>query len=256
MEIVPEEESVIYHFSHVHALQLNPALKPVSSQNGRSKTHCCGSVLDAAEPDPIYGCSRCNFFIHKACAELLPYIRHPSHPSHTLTLVPTSPYLDYGTAACDACAKTINGGFFYHCTHCDYDLHAHCAFLPRSLGHGSHRHRFFLDFSSAYGTSAFDCDICGERIVRKTWFYHCSKAACDYEAHVDCAVARPDGAVIPGEDRAADRGAEIPDFVHHRHHGEQSEGEDEDELQNHLAVARTLLLMRMLEGSSLQQQKM
>ncbi|CAN6464071.1 unnamed protein product [Victoria cruziana] len=253
MEIVPDAENVIYHFSHVHPLQLNSALCP-SARNGRARIHCCGTDVDAAESGPIYGCHRCNFFIHEACSELRPYIRHPSHSSHTLTLVPISPYLDYGTAECDACAKTIDGGFFYHCTHCDYDLHAGCAFLPRSLRHASHSHHLSLDFSSAYGKSAYECDICRRRIVRKTWFYHCK--ACDYEAHVDCAVFRPDGAVlVPGEDGIADRGVEISDFFHHDH--QQSEGDqDEDDFHSDLAVARKLLHKRMLEDSFLQKQKM
>ncbi|KAF3791241.1 hypothetical protein EJ110_NYTH07728 [Nymphaea thermarum] len=118
----PEEMGWIHHSSHLHALQLIP------SDHTHPQTRCCVLMASTGRPDPVYGCRPCNFYIHKACAGLPAYLRHPSHPSHTLTLVPTPPYLQ-GTVQCDACWKQING-FSYHCTNCSFDLHAHCAFLP------------------------------------------------------------------------------------------------------------------------------
>ncbi|KAF3791245.1 hypothetical protein EJ110_NYTH07733 [Nymphaea thermarum] len=142
----PQGQDVIYHWSHVHALQLMDSFVP--SQRAHFEAHCCGPTTD---PDPVlYGCIPCNFFIHKSCTKLPPFIRHPSHQRHSLTLVPASPYLR-GFAFCDACRKPLIGSFFYHCTHCSYDLHAGCAFMSPTITHAaSHPHALSLNFSSHF----------------------------------------------------------------------------------------------------------
>ncbi|CAN6464070.1 unnamed protein product [Victoria cruziana] len=177
-----QEMGWICHSSHLHALQL------FSSSHGYHKTSCCDepkatSLINAkGRSNPIYGCSPCNIYIHKACAELVPFMRHPSHPSHTLTLVPTSPYFD-GNSTCDACWKPVNG-FSYHCTHCSFDLHTHCAFLPPAINQPtSHPHLLSLGFSSGL-SSTYECDLCRKKIAAAAWFYHCQP--CDFQAHVDC----------------------------------------------------------------------
>ncbi|KAF3791244.1 hypothetical protein EJ110_NYTH07732 [Nymphaea thermarum] len=184
MEGYPHGEmSCIYHSSHLHALQL------ISSSHGHPKSRCCDeptvtSLINAkGRSNPVYGCRPCNFYIHKACAELVPYIRHPSHRQHTLTLVPTSPYLlNGGGTTCDACWKPA-GGFAYHCTHCSFDLHTHCAFLPPTIEQPtSHPHLLSLSFSS--GISSYDCDLCRRKIAATAWFYYCQP--CDFQAHTDC----------------------------------------------------------------------
>ncbi|KAF3791243.1 hypothetical protein EJ110_NYTH07731 [Nymphaea thermarum] len=119
----------IHHSSHLHALQLIP------SGHTHPQTRCCQLTAATGRPDPVYGCRPCNFYIHKTCADLPAYLRHPSHPSHTLILAPTPPCLQ-GTAQCDGCWKQVNG-FSYHCTNCSFDLHAHCAFLPPTVNQPS-----------------------------------------------------------------------------------------------------------------------
>ncbi|KAF3783667.1 hypothetical protein EJ110_NYTH31961 [Nymphaea thermarum] len=169
------EMNWIYHSSHLHALQL------ISSSDGHPKSRCCDeptvtSLINMkGRSNPVYICRPCNFYIHKACAELVPFIRHPCHP-------------------CDACWKPASG-FSYHCTHCSFDLHTHFAFLPPTIKQPtSHPHLLFLSFSS--GISSYGCDLCRRKIAATAWFYYCQSG--NFQAHTDCIDQARRGCPPPG----------------------------------------------------------
>lgn len=113
-------------------------------------------------------------------------ISHPSHPSHTLTLL-VAPVYDGGYFNCDGCG--VNGtGFSYQCSLCDFDVHALCAYKPLSIVHKSHpQHSLKLAFHSPYGADkGFSCDIC-LKIGKNQWLYRC--IPCEFDAHIGCISA-------------------------------------------------------------------
>ncbi|XVF51808.1 hypothetical protein PTKIN_Ptkin04bG0214100 [Pterospermum kingtungense] len=114
----------IQHSSHQHPLALRENREFGSEdQCIACEEHCSGSC---------YVCERCDFFLHRQCAdafEFRPKIHHPFHPLHPLSLAPLPPDSpDDATVRCAAC-----GGFnektllVYQCVECDFYLHARCA---------------------------------------------------------------------------------------------------------------------------------
>ncbi|KAL7158214.1 hypothetical protein ABFS83_02G127500 [Erythranthe nasuta] len=108
------------HFSHPH--QLHDVSTTVSVSHNKNLP-CFGCKLPLSG-GTCYGCSACNFYLHKFCFD------HPrsayfvdSHPKHTLGLL-YPPYCQ--GAPCDACSEPCNG-FTYNCTLCEFNVHANCA---------------------------------------------------------------------------------------------------------------------------------
>ncbi|CAK9138348.1 unnamed protein product [Ilex paraguariensis] len=177
-------DQTIQHFSHPHLLQLcNLDQQQLLAQ--QITAPCSGCKLQPY--GFMYTCGSCNFNLHLSCTQFPQLITHPSHPNHTLSLLPI-PLYPGGHFNCDACNHTGNG-FSYHCTPCDFDLHVLCASKPLTIAHQSHRHHpLELTFNPPYESKAFSCDIC-HRIGSKQWLYRCS--ACEFDVHLDCAAAMP-----------------------------------------------------------------
>ncbi|KAG2327371.1 hypothetical protein Bca4012_036377 [Brassica carinata] len=168
-----QNNSFITHFSHPHPLQLIP---PTSSPP-------CSACKLAGGNGRVYSCRPCNFSLHESCSKMKQVITHPSHPSHTLTLL-VAPVYDGGYFNCDGCG--VNGtGFSYQCSLCDFDIHALCAYKPLSIIHNSHpQHSLKLAFHSPYGANkGFSCDIC-LKIGKNQWLYRC--IPCEFDAHIGC----------------------------------------------------------------------
>ncbi|XP_059636637.1 protein VACUOLELESS GAMETOPHYTES-like isoform X2 [Cornus florida] len=87
-----------------------------------SKCDVCGKATRGF----TFRCNACSFQMHPCCAMLLTEMNFMSHP-HTLRLLPAST-LSNGESgfACGEC-KRKRSGRVYHCTVCDYHLHAVCA---------------------------------------------------------------------------------------------------------------------------------
>ncbi|MBA0710483.1 hypothetical protein Golax_009768, partial [Gossypium laxum] len=94
---VAKKEMEIQHFSHHHPL--------VFIQDHSVAALCLG--CEKPVEGWSYGCSQCEFYLRKGCAELelAPQIQHPFHPKHPLTLLPKSPY----PSVCDLCGKEFEG---------------------------------------------------------------------------------------------------------------------------------------------------
>ncbi|KAE8664083.1 Cysteine/Histidine-rich C1 domain family protein, putative isoform 2 [Hibiscus syriacus] len=74
----------------------------------------------------VFKCNACTFQMHPCCAMLSTQINISVHP-HTLRLLPgLSPSSDPTGIACGECNRRRSGRV-YHCTVCDYHLHAVCA---------------------------------------------------------------------------------------------------------------------------------
>jgi hypothetical protein len=137
----------IQHFSHKeHPLMLVEELENEVVCSGCDKSVSCG---------PAYKCSPCKFFLHKSCAELpLEIQRHPVHPNHTLVLE-----IPNWCRICNACCKSYDSGFFYHCNSCDFGLDIECASATRPTKRDYCSQHEFVSISQEI---QFTCILCGE----------------------------------------------------------------------------------------------
>ncbi|KAF8403913.1 hypothetical protein HHK36_012019 [Tetracentron sinense] len=172
-----QQETGVQHFSHVHPLQLSNLQQESQVQCNGCNEQCTGLA---------YRCLPCNYSLHKSCAQIPRSIKHPSHPDHPLTLLATPPYANT-SFSCDACGRQ-GSAFSFHCSTCEFDIHASCASFPHKILHQAHPHELLLLYASPYGEVAYSCDICGA-IGSHHWMYRC--ATCGFDAHLGCATSKP-----------------------------------------------------------------
>ncbi|KAL8500690.1 hypothetical protein ACS0TY_020319 [Phlomoides rotata] len=112
------------HFSHAHPLTSHHV--PRGSEIQCSACHTPGS-------GDVYVCWQCNFFLHQICFIAKRSLKHPTHPLHPLTLVP-SPTYPSGSFICNSCS--LDGhGLSYFCSECEFDVHIHCILFPTPNPH-------------------------------------------------------------------------------------------------------------------------
>ncbi|MBA0764719.1 hypothetical protein Gotri_014017, partial [Gossypium trilobum] len=153
-------------------------------RDGNSTFQCLG--CEKPVEGWSYGCSQCEFYLRKGCAELelAPQIQHPFHPKHPLTLLPKSPY----PSVCDLCGKEFEG-FVYNCyDYCTYtfNLHKECAELelaPQIQHPLRPKHTLTLFPESPYG-GANCCNLCGKKF--QGFAYNCG--ACQFDLDINCAL--------------------------------------------------------------------
>ncbi|KAL1185734.1 hypothetical protein V6Z11_A01G133100 [Gossypium hirsutum] len=199
----------IKHSWHHHNLTLSGDIKDFKQCDG------CLLPIDTS----YYCCSQCDFFLHKACAEL-PVKKHiwfhfcqRLHKltsgrildvviSYCLRCSSVSdlaryqghehllhPFLFNYEELCSACGESV--GFAYaamRCKPCNFNLHRTCLTLPITAQHSFDVHPFKLTYhvdDENYSESHY-CDICERERNPKHWFYHCS--ACNTSAHSKCVL--------------------------------------------------------------------
>lgn len=134
----------------------------------------------------VYGCERCSFFLHRACAKFQQQIIHPFHPHHTLAYLDESPY-DNETY-CSVCSEKIKHAI-YHCeeTNCQFDLDLGCAALTPSKKYadrvaelqGNHQHALILrDKPNEFYDFYYFCSRCYELIVDDKLIFACLECKC------------------------------------------------------------------------------
>lgn len=111
------------HFSHTHGLNF---LHQVSQESDIICSGCNFPVITGS----VYSCSHCTFFLHDHCFNATRSVNHPSHPSHPLSLFPYPTYPS-NSFYCNSC-NLVGTGLSYGCSHCEFDLHVHCANPPKS----------------------------------------------------------------------------------------------------------------------------
>ncbi|XVF07476.1 hypothetical protein REPUB_Repub06bG0142300 [Reevesia pubescens] len=172
------------HFSHEHPLGL---LDLQEQEEGAGWCFFCKERVKG----PSYGCSGCEFYLHKTCAELglPPQINHLFHPSHPLILLPKSPYS--GNYSCNFCGGRF-WGLVYHCASCDFHLDINCALLQLyinagnfdKLEHFSHQHP--LIFNEKYNKRVDGyCQACRKNLSGSTPIYRCLDCS-DFDLHKEC----------------------------------------------------------------------
>ncbi|KAK1373809.1 hypothetical protein POM88_030002 [Heracleum sosnowskyi] len=88
-------------------------------------------------------------------------IDHPSHQTHSLTLVPYPTYPG-GEFSCNACGEDGKTSVC-NCNICEFDLHRKCAALPETMKRKDHEHNITLMYSVDQALSTgteFKCDVC------------------------------------------------------------------------------------------------
>ncbi|PON73254.1 Cysteine/Histidine-rich C1 domain family protein [Trema orientale] len=74
-----------------------------------------------------FRCSACSFQMHPCCAMLSSEMNMPRLHPHTLRLLPANNSSNDINMVCGECSRKRSAGRVYHCTVCDYHLHALCA---------------------------------------------------------------------------------------------------------------------------------
>ncbi|XVF65489.1 hypothetical protein PTKIN_Ptkin09bG0253600 [Pterospermum kingtungense] len=137
------EATKVKHFKHVHEL--------MSRDNIAENDKCCdGCRLPISTS--FYYCSRCDFFLHKACAEF-PKKKHLwFHPCQNPLILKL-----YNFFVCRICGYLSNG-FGYGCNECDGDICFRCviALSPGALTCPGHEHPLFF-----YKRYIGQCSVCG-----------------------------------------------------------------------------------------------
>ncbi|PIN03615.1 hypothetical protein CDL12_23851 [Handroanthus impetiginosus] len=115
-------------------------------------------------------------------------MKHPSHTTHPLVLIPSPTYCS-GSFFCNACGAPGNA-FSYCCPLCEVDLHVSCAFLPPKVTHKSHHHEICLSFRTPDRANSPDyCKVCREELSCGNWSYFCEQPECDFRIHTFCATS-------------------------------------------------------------------
>ncbi|TYI91788.1 hypothetical protein E1A91_D02G018700v1 [Gossypium mustelinum] len=149
------EATKIEHFLHIHNLMLSPVV-------GKNENGCDGCLLPIS--GPFYSCSFCDFFLHKACAEL-PKMKDVWHHlcQKPLALISDRAF------RCRECLNVCNA-FAYECCGCKAKKCLQCvlALTPGAQICLKHEHPLFYyrDYNGkcnacGYTTrAAFRCKVC------------------------------------------------------------------------------------------------
>lgn len=177
------EGSVISHLAHEHEL----ARFHVKSEI-RARCAFCSKFLSSGD---MYGCPRCGFFLHEACAQESVEIAHPFHPEHTLTLrkadKSVGPFIDL----CFCCYRGSGEyhDYYFGCRQCGFNLDIVCFLesLAYFKGGGSMEIEHFLhEHPLRFSRNPVKtCEIC--RDITNGPSYFCSTMNCNFWLHKSCA---------------------------------------------------------------------
>ncbi|XVF65492.1 hypothetical protein PTKIN_Ptkin09bG0253900 [Pterospermum kingtungense] len=140
------EATKVKHFQHIHELMLKDKITEYDK--------CCdGCRLPIS--GSFYYCSRCDFFLHKACAEL-PKMKHVWYHPCQIPLILNS----YKFLECLICGYLSNG-FGYRCDECVRDICFRCviALSPGALTCQGHDHPLFY-----YKGYRGQCSACSNNV--------------------------------------------------------------------------------------------
>ncbi|GKV39108.1 hypothetical protein SLEP1_g46922 [Rubroshorea leprosula] len=169
-----KEDGQIQHFTHKHPLQL------VDLNKEQDEVFC--SICQKLCSDVVYGCRKCNFFLHHSCMDIPRVInQHQFHSEHSLVLLTDPSY------ECQGCDKHCSG-LAYTCGQCDFQLDVKCAFLPTAdcevaewIQRFSHQHSLQL-IDPNKEEDEVHCSIC--RKLCSDFIYGCKK--CNFFLHHSC----------------------------------------------------------------------
>ncbi|KAK1414126.1 hypothetical protein QVD17_29867 [Tagetes erecta] len=127
-----------------------------------------------------YKCKSCNYSSHKFCEELPTQQNHPSHPSHNLTLYPSSKL--HNEFMCFVCTLKWKNVYFYFCGICNEAMDIICATMSeQKIKHPSHGHQL----GRMPGPKVSSCLACSNK--HEGVFFQCT-ACPGFLISLDCAL--------------------------------------------------------------------
>ncbi|XVF37804.1 hypothetical protein REPUB_Repub20aG0042400 [Reevesia pubescens] len=159
------EATKIKHFKHAHNLSLSDKITDYDK--------CCdGCMLPIS--DSFYYCPQCDFFLHKACAELR-QMKHVWHHDCQQPLVLTSDQV-FSCRICDCWSNA----FAYTCNECEGKTCLQCviALTPGAQTCPKHEHPFLL-----YLQNKGQCSACGEYTEAA---FRCVDTSCNFVLDLEC----------------------------------------------------------------------
>ncbi|WOH16470.1 hypothetical protein DCAR_0936025 [Daucus carota subsp. sativus] len=181
---MPLEDPKSLHPSH------NQHLLSLIQNPSSFKCHACN--VDDNIKDMSYKCTRCQFWIHKSCADAPMSFHFQFHDKHPLILSFSLPLLYHKFRQfCGVCSKKLSRlAWIYYCRYCRFFAHFQCArsshsVRPRVAKHPWDIHPLRLIYEPGMVDDHehdFNCEFCSEDIDTNRWFYHCSD--CDLSFHL------------------------------------------------------------------------
>ncbi|TYH32711.1 hypothetical protein ES332_D13G008200v1 [Gossypium tomentosum] len=178
------EATVIEHCKHKHYLMLSDKMREHGDK-------CCDGCLLLISAK-FYHCLRCDFFLHKSCAELPKKKLFPKHSCYGKPFSGPKPFILTSDCMfkCVLC-RYLSNGFSYKCNECGIHTCLRCPdlILQDAVKIPGHKHPllFYYDYER-------QCSACGggylwrKSLDPKHWFYHCE--TCDTSVHVDCVIGK------------------------------------------------------------------
>ncbi|TYG35778.1 hypothetical protein ES288_D13G010400v1 [Gossypium darwinii] len=170
------EATLIEHCKHKHYLMLSDKI----SEHGDK---CCDGCLLLISAK-FYHCLRCDFFLHKSCAELPKMDLIWDHRCVGKLFSGSKPFILTSDCMfeCEQCTYLSNG-FSYKCNECGIHRCVRCATLPYAVKIPGHKH--LLLFYYDYYNFEKQCSGCGTDLSNT---YRCKD--CNFGLCLNC-VMRP-----------------------------------------------------------------
>ncbi|XP_040942086.1 uncharacterized protein [Gossypium hirsutum] len=151
------EATVIEHCKHKHYLMLSDNIREHGDK-------CCDGCFLFISPK-FYHCSRCDFFLHKSCAELPKMKLFSKHNicGETEFFSGSKPFILTSDCmfSCELC-EYLSNGFSYKCNECGSQICLRCLdlFLQDAVKIPGHKHPllFYYDYEE-------QCCACGRDII-------------------------------------------------------------------------------------------
>ncbi|KAL5554039.1 hypothetical protein UlMin_041440 [Ulmus minor] len=172
-----EGQTHIQHFSHQHPM-------PLLELGGEIQCFACQSTSSGA----FYGCTKCEYFLHKSCAELPTNyeFRHPFHSDHGLYQL----CVQHKPFCCSSCKQKTKYTFVFKCIFCDFMMCVKCH-NKTPIKYKYHEHLLhltepckYLDRCNAYDGYCQSSVVSKELDATKYHVFECSD--CSFVVHLPC----------------------------------------------------------------------
>ncbi|XP_062079490.1 uncharacterized protein LOC133783913 [Humulus lupulus] len=181
------DQEHIQHFTHQHPM---PLINPITRDGFNKENECCACRFPCSGSEPYYGCERCEYFLHKSCAQLPQQIHGASvHKEHPLTLhIANREFL-----TCTLCKKSHF--FSFECGQCSIHFCVNCSTMTQAVMFEYHEHPLYFH-ERLHSDLVDQCDsydsYCKNPITRGTEELNHTKSSmlgcvqCNFKLHLLC----------------------------------------------------------------------